>query len=243
MASRSYDRIDREVVRRMLEGLGYSPREKNNPQYPWVWIIEPAKGVSVGVAPHARRNVLQIDLGVEFGAESAEQLKGGVGPGGIAEIVGKIKLLMLNDHLDYRFERGDSGLKNIQVFEYLTTDEITPATLDRAIRRVKDAFFKVLVVLELADVAMQADEKGPKKLDELGQGKPTTSTVTAAEPEFSKDTIALLQQMRTPGQTLDEVARLLIEISKRLLKPGQSLENLRSDLGSSDAEGSPGPSR
>ena len=202
----------RQHVKSLLASLGHAPRAKQNPPYPWVWVIDVAGDIHVGIAPSPVGNLLQVDMGLNFDAEEWRGLNKNLGPRGVAELIGKMKLMLLNDHLEYRFESDGGGVRRIVVVDTIPHSALDAMRLHESIRKIKDSYFKLLVTMQIAS-AGSATSKEPKRITEIGGTD--VSGVSANILPVERATIEILDAVRQSGQTYDELMVDLVRVYRQ----------------------------
>lgn len=173
---------------RILDRLGWAPASIEIEGVEWAWTARPTQDVLVRVLRPEGSPIVHVETTTRFFGEDARRLADG------APISSQVKLHLLAASLEYDFHDDGDG-RAVTVADYVDADDLTVASLGTAVRRVKDAHYATLVILQAG-----APSREPRS--------PTEATLTtlAVAPE----TWALLQQALVPGQTVDELIRDLL---------------------------------
>lgn len=185
----------RDAVEEMLDALGYEIVETRDDEL-WSIAVRVTADVLVGVAPDGDRDGLQIDMTVDVDPADLEALQASGG----AAFTAQVKDLLLADHLEYDMQMDGEAPRRVQVIEHLQRDALTFDALERCVRRVKDAYYRIAVALDRA-----VDSRGSAE-----RRKPRASSASVTSLPLEPATLAALEDALSPGQTFDELLHELL---------------------------------
>lgn len=188
------DEASREEVEDMLDALAYEIVETREDE-PWSIVVRVTADVLVGVSPDGDRDGLSFEMALDIDEADVRALH----EGGAASFTAQVKEMLLADHLEYDMQMDGDAPRRVQVFEHLQEDALTFDSLERCVRKVKDAYYRIAVALDVA----VAGRAGPRRAPRAG-----TASVTSLPLEPS--TLAALEAALGPGQTFDELIQDLL---------------------------------
>lgn len=177
-----------ESAEAILHQLGWAPERLDIEGVEWAWAARPTPDTLVRVIRPADSPLVHVETTARFLGDDARRLRDG------APLSNVVKLHYLAANLEYEFQ--DQGpARAVTIADYVESDDLSVSSLGRSVRRVKDAYYATLVIIQQhasPNVASAATD--------------ATMTTLAVAPE----TWTLLQEALTPGQTVDELIRDLL---------------------------------
>lgn len=179
----------------ILDELGWRPERFAGEGLSWAWSSRPTPDVAVRVLRPVGSPLVHVEATLALTGEDAARMAEA------APLCSKLKLHLLAANLEYDFQDDGRG-RSVTIADYVAADALDLATLGLSVRRVKDAYYAALVMLQTGHGATAAARE-PRAATHA------TLTTVAVAPETWK----LLQDALVPGQTVDELIAGLLQRS------------------------------